>query len=756
MRARRWGLTRTMTALLLVVLALGAAIPAQAAPRQDGGKVERLLVFAAPDLTWADVVEQELPALEGFFADAALADMAPRSVAHRSGPGEAYLTISGGTRATSEVEVEGQVLALDEGDPASPAGEIFERRTGLDPYGDYVALGWPAHVSANEGEPYDIELGLLAERLERGDVETAVIGNADGDDSAGSSYERQAGLALADTNGVVRQGALTDELLLADPTRPYGMRLDLDMVMSEFRDAWGEETGAERSVVLVEASDLARTIRYRPLVDAERFTALRDEALREADALFAELLAETDPENDAVIVIAPYLQTGRTALGVAALRTPSSAPGYLRSATTQRTGIVSLVDVAPTVLDTLDLSEPAAMEGRHFEIDANGESLDERADHLVQIDEASRFRTNLLTPTTLAVVLALAGIVALGVGMVAGEWPGRVRSVIRFAVLATLASLPMSYVARAFPLEDLGVGFYWTFLVSSSLVVAALATLLSGRSGHPRAALVAVLVLMLAVLVGDVTTGSNLSLSAAFGYSPTGNSRLYGISNYSFGQVAAASCLLAALIVSAWDSQRGRWAALALLAATLVVLGVPTWGSDVGGVLAFTPALLVFAALVYRYRVRVRNVVVAGLATAAAVTAFGFADLARPRSERAHLGRLFERVGNEGLEPLLSIMERKFVANLEVSTESFWVTAVPIGILFWLFLARYPSRPLDAVKQRVPGLHAGLVAAAIGAALGSLVNDSGAIVGGVTVMVVTASLAFLASEEPAAAMEEPT
>ena len=54
------------------------------------------------------------------------------------------------------------------------------------------------------------------------------------------------------------------------------------------------------------------------------------------------------------------------------------------------------------------------------------------------------------------------------------------------------------------------------------------------------------------------------------------------------------------------------------------------------------------------------------LATVAAVTAFGLLDLARPEGQRAHLGRLFERVGNEGLEPLLSIVERKAAANVEV------------------------------------------------------------------------------------------
>jgi hypothetical protein len=304
----------------------------------------------------------------------------------------------------------------------------------------------------------------------------------------------------------------------------------------------------------------------------------------------------------------------------------------------------------------------------------------------------------------------------------------------------------MSYLARAFPLEDLGVGFYWTFLVTSSLVVAALASSVGRLAGRPRLALVVVLTLMVVLLAGDVMTGSDLSLSAAFGYSPTGNSRLYGISNYSFGQVASGTCLLAALVASRWDSRRGRLAALALLGATLVVIGAPIWGSDVGGVLAFTPTVLVFAALVHRFRVRLRHVVLAGLATVAVLTAFGFADLARPRSQRAHLGRLFERVGNEGVGPLLSIVERKLLANLRVSTSSFWVVAIPIAIVFWAFLARYPSRPMRTLHRRIRGLHAGLVAAAVAALLGSLLNDSGAIVGGVGVTVVAAALAFLALE----------
>ena len=138
-----------------------------------------------------------------------------------------------------------------------------------------------------------------------------------------------------------------------------------------------------------------------------------------------------------------------------------------------------------------------------------------------------------------------------------------------------------------------------------------------------------------------------------------------------------------------------------------------------------------------------RTFIVAAIATVAAITAFGFLDLARPAEERAHLGRLFERVGEEGVGPLLSIMERKLLANLRVSTSSLWVVAIPLALAFWLYLTRGPGRPMRRLWAAHPTLSAGLAAATVAAVLGSLVNDSGAIVGGVASLVLAASLLVL-------------
>lgn len=730
----RLGRVAVVLAVVLAVVVSGAS-PSDA----QAGDDRRLLIVSMPGLTWAEVQYTEMPVLDEFLADAAIADMAPRSVRHSSRPGDAYLTIGAGARSIGDATVDGDELRPDADFAGEPAGGVYERRTGDEPRGSALALSWPALVRANAAEPYDAVLGLLPKTLAAAGVSTAVIGNADGSDLAAVSRERQAALAFADTKGRLAAGSVDADLLVDDPEQPFGVRLDEDRVLSELDPVWPDDG---RAAVLVEASDLARTIRYRSLVDADRYADMRDDALRRADALLGRLLERVDPERDAVLVVAPYLAPSRTGLTVVAWREPGSPAGYLQSASTQRAGIVTLVDVSPTILQTFGIARPTDMEGRFFEIERSSSSVEHRVDRLVSINSASRFRERLLTPTTIALVLLLAALMTLTIVAIVEGKSRRWRDAIAFAALTDLAALPMSFVARAFPLEELGAGFYWTFLVVASVVVAAIATVAARRTGKVLAGPTVVLALSMLVLVGDVMTGSNLHLSAAFGYSPTGNSRLYGISNYSFGLLSVASCVLASVIASRWTG-RGRVAAVGLTVFTLFVLGVPIWGSDVGGIIAFTPTILVFAALLYERRPSIRNIALTGLATVGAVVVFGLIDLARPAAERAHLGRLFERIGNEGLQPLTSIVSRKFLANLEVSTSSFWVAAIPIAIGLWYFLRQWSTKPLAALHARFPTLHAALVASAVAAFLGSVVNDSGAIVGGVACLTMATTIIHL-------------
>jgi len=753
----------SLRALLLLTLAVlvSPVLPVGLAGARVGeAKPTRLLVVSMPGVTWADVQQQDLPHLDAFLDEAAMADLAPRSVTPRSGPGDAYLTISGGSRATTVPEIDGQVLAVDEEANGTAAGDIYQRRTGNDPAGPYVSLAWPSLVRANDAEPYETEIGTLTDALEDGSVSAAAIGNADGIDSTGPSYERQVGLAVADGTGVIPDGALGKDLLEPAPEQPFGVRLDPAVVEERFQDIWEQPDASQDgngSLVLVEASDLARTLRYRPIVDDERYGEMWAQSLEQSDDLLGRLLESVDPATDTVMVVAPYNGRGDRDLTMVAVAGPGIESGYLRSASTQRSGFLTLVDIGPTILDTFDLARPTAMEGRPAVDVASGASTADRIDHLVTRNRESRYREELLTPTTTLVVLVMAVVLALAIAAHANRWGRRASGAVAFLGLVDLTILPASYLARFFALEEHPTSFYWAFLLGTALVVPSVACALARNRGATRAPLMAVLSLVGLVLIADVVSGSHLSLGAAFGYSPTGNSRLYGISNYSYGQLAAAACLVAAWLAAVLPGRTGRIASIGLMLATLVVLGVPTWGSDVGGVLAFTPAVATFAVLITGRRIRIRTLVVGILATGAAILAFGLLDLTRASSDRGHLGRLFERIGDEGPSPVIAMVQRKLTANLAVSTSSLWVLAIPLAIAFWLYLRRSQRRPFDAMAASFATLPAGLWAALVAAVLGSALNDSGAIIGGVMALVLATSLAVLLVDEEHApeASQEP-
>ena len=117
-----------------------------------------------------------------------------------------------------------------------------------------------------------------------------------------------------------------------------------------------------------------------------------DRSLDTTDRLVGAILSHVDLTRDAVMVVGPAHSASRIGLTVAALHAPGVEAGLLRSGTTRRDGFVQLVDVAPTILDRLDIARPDFMEGRPFEVVASGSTLSSRSASLARADHAASFR----------------------------------------------------------------------------------------------------------------------------------------------------------------------------------------------------------------------------------------------------------------------------------------------------------------------------------------------------------------------------
>lgn len=716
--------------------------------------VDRVLVVALPGVSFRSAAGLRLPNLARFLSEAAVAGLsAPpvgsRSDSERSSPGESYATIGAGARATGVAGLDR--LAFEAGDrfEGGPAEAAFERRTGRPPEGTAFTLAGSALAADAAGRRFGARTGALGEALSGAGVYRAVLANGDTalTGTAPDTYGREPALALADHLGSLSGASMGRHLLVADPVAPFGLRLAEGPLLAAFRQHW-----RSRSVVWVELSDLARAHAYGLLSSSGQQTSLADSALRGADRLLDRLLREVEPGRDAVLLVGVPSPGREPGLTMTALRAPGLAPGLLSSPSTRRQGIVSAVDLAPTVLSLLGLVRPPSMEGRPVGVVAPKQ--DAWLDRLVAIEAEAHFRDGL-------VGAAATGLLAIQLGMVLtasvgglrrrkAADPGRRRrarrSFLATASLVLVCLLPMTHVAARVGFSSRGPGAYVVFLGLGALALGLVFALFGHR--HRLDPLLLALALLFGLLVVDATTGSRFQLNGVFGYSPTAGGRFAGLGNVAYAQLAASALLLAALLCARFSRTPGLLLAGAVLGTALLVDGLPMWGADVGGVLAGAPAFALTLAGLSGRRLTRRWVLTVAVATPLLVGVFAVIDLGRPELDRTHLGRLVEAVGNDGPGALARVVTRKGAASLSTFTRWAWIGLVGLSGALLCHLAFGAPGRMRALLRDIPQLRPALTGLAVVAVLGLVLNDSGVAVSGMVAAVLNPTLVYLTAPHP--------
>jgi hypothetical protein len=736
----RRGLVIAGGALLAATAALGAGIPAAAG--DDEPEASRVLLFSLPHVNWEDLSRYELPNLERLLDESGIADLTTRADERATRLGDGYLTLGAGTRAVGDPTTDGDNLGVDEQFGDERAGDVFTQRTGRTSRGEIVSLASPRIFETNTDLLYDAEIGALTDALTEAGDSRAVIGNGDGrqpdtpPSPTISILRRQVALGLMSSRGTASSGRVDDELLRGDPSAPYGVRLDEDAVAAAFERVWRDD-----SVVLVEASDLVRADAYRPFATPVHREVMKRQGLRRSDRLLGRLLEAVDLDRHAVIIFGPAhssLTITTTVLGVHA---PGMEPGLLRSATTRRSGFVQLIDLAPTILDLRGIERPGSMEGRAAEVGREGGSATERRDLLIREDAAAVFRDERVGQVQVAFVVFAIAIVVAAVYVLGRPRPAWAAQLLGRVALCTLAFVPATFLARLLPIHDAGVVVYWAFLVIVSFALG----WLYHRAGRddPADGLLLAFLVTIVLLVVDVLVGTPLSFNSVLGYSPTVAGRFAGFSNPSYAALGVSGALGAPLLARRIGGQRGIRCAIALLLVIIVVDGAPFWGSDVGGILSLVPAYGIIAVMLLGWRLRWSTVgwCVVGLVVAlAGATAL---DLSRAPERRTHLGRLVERIEDQGFGDFVVILQRKLADNLATLTHSVWGLILPLALLFALWLVRRARPRIAAVLASLPELRAGFVGSAVLAVLGYALNDSGIAIPGLMLTIAVASIIWL-------------
>lgn len=434
-----------------------------------------------------------------------------------------------------------------------------------------------------------------------------------------------------------------------------------------------------------------------------RILSIEEASLRQAKAIDRQM----GPEDLTIAIARP---TGRSdqplGIGIAG----SGFHGNLTSDSTRTDGYVLSTDVAPTILRHFGIPVPSAMSGQP--IRAEGAVDPGAIESLVdRMDVISSRRGPVIGLSVVVWLVALLLVAVLSRGRLA-------RAAVRIVGLS-IVYLPLVLLLGAALEPGETAEQLLVLLLSPALAVL---TLWALRGYRALAFASALTVIAYGV---DAIAGSPLTSLSLLGPNPGLGVRFYGIGN-------ELEALLAVLVVAGTGaaltgfargaSKRARavtFVGVGLIAAFVFAAG--RFGADVGAAIVF-PVGAVVAAVTVAGRGRRTGVLAVIAAPFAVLALLALIDLLS--GANAHLTRSVLDAG--GLGDLGDVAQRR----LQLSAHSFArpVLLAFLPVVLVLAVVAYLRRDrLSAWLEGRPAMRAGLLGALAATAIGTLANDSGAL-----------------------------
>ncbi len=694
--------------LLIAAATLGLAGRWEAGGSPAARGDAKVLIFGIPHLGFRDLSPRTTPTLWRLIhTDAAIAATSVRSQHTRPGTLEGYSALGAGSRVAAPRRPAGLAVAADAPAGDSTAGEVLAARTGVEPDGAIVVPAGVPVLRANIGRHNASVAGALGTALRQAGRTTAVVSNADIRDPASGRWRqfRPAALALMDHTLALSRGQVDRRLLT-----PAAF---VAATAAALRRA---------DAVIADPGDMDRAAAFADQALPVPGADARRAALRRTDTLLRRVLRRAPPRTLVLVVsVSPpphFALTPTIATG------PGIVRGTLSSPSTKRDGIVTITDLAPTVLQALGVPKPAAMVGHPLNVTPGRPTLG----RFEQLDARSMALTSVYRPAII-VYLFLQGL--LFAAVIVMTWVGARprRGAWRLAALSLAACPLATYLIALVPgARTANAPVAGAVMGAIALAVAALCAWLGRSADHPLAAFAWLLGLTVAVPVVDVVAGGPLHQSTLLGFSVPGGGRFYGWPNATFAVVGGAALLLCAVLVREYG-RRGVLLACCcgLLAYVVLVDGAPSLGADVGGILALVPVYALFCTALIGGRLTRRAWLLAAVATAAVLGLAVAVDLLQPLGARTDLSDFVDGLFGTGTHGATTTITRKLSANFAFVGHTVWTWMLPVVLVFGAWVLAGSQRRARVVPPGSP-LRLGVTAVAALALLGFLVNDSGPLV----------------------------
>ncbi len=710
-----------LTSLLIIIFALAIWTPgAEAQPQRQ------VVVLLLDKITYVDIAKWNPPTIKKLILKGSPALMSNHTAYALTKTARSYLTIASGNRALAP-PASGLAIESNESFDDELGRVLFTRQTG-EPAGNSEAffLRIRQIAAANEKVGFRIIPGQIGDILHRHGLKTAVLGNADLDTKL--SYQRQAALLAMDSSGRIDYSLISRKVLKESPNRPFGLTTNYQKILEKFAAIKNKA-----SLVVIETGDTRRANEFQDLALTKVAEKYRRLALLEADSFLNKLLNQVDLKRTLIIIVTPSPPMNEDfrviqQLTPLVLFGPGYSSGTLVSESTKRPGIVTSVDIAPTVFKFLSLPSPYYLSGRPLE----------RVKKQVSLNTLTRLNSKFILVDglrkTLIISYVIIEILALSLALISlffESWRKRpARNVILGLLLFSLA-LPIGILAVSiFNYSLTSALAYVLSLIFISVLVVALAQLLFRNL---YTALLFIVLINIGVLVVNLLGGGQLNLTSIFGYSPIVAGRFYGIGNQSMSLLLASLLLAAAL----WLESRSKSGKLSsnnraesflvggVFLTAIFLIGFPSLGANTGGTITAVVSCSVAYAYLFNLKLGGKKFILVILIALLATMTFILVD-AYLLPGSSHMGRFWQQVAKGGGSQLKLVIQRKLAANLRIMRYTSW-SYLLFTIMVSLILLRFA--PAEKVKMQIfsryPYVASSTIGGLVGSLAGALVNDSG-------------------------------
>ncbi len=629
-----------------------------------------------------------------------------------------------------------------------PAADIYQRNTGVrPPPGSVVALNLAGIQRENLGLEYVIHIGYLGQVLQDHGLKTAALGNSDIVDytTRPPTYVLNHGAAamVMNSQGIVPMGDVSSDLLRRAPMEPYGVELRNHLLakktLAYLRRA---------AVVEVDYGDTDRADAYQyygtPPAIAHGYMT---HAIDRFNTYLRLILPHINLRTTEIIMVSPT--PSRQSLHEGATLTPLAIAGgpfrhgLLTSGTTHRRGIVSDIDIAPTILRFLlgMRTPPMDMFGQYCRTIAYAHPLHYLSIIGPRIAATSTQRVPILRPTVYYIALLFV-LAVLYLGLRRRKlWFARALS----ALIASVLYLPVTLLLLS-AIHSLYLSESFLFLVGVTAALTAL-TLLISR--HPLDPIWIPSLIMIALLMGDVLTGAHLIKGSPLGYDPQIGARYYGIGNEYMGVLVGAGAIGLPAFMDRFRLRSFLPVAAAIYVFVVVVLVLPGLGTKAGGAITATAAYGVTLLLLSGRKIRGREVLgIAGVIIALLLMLVGYDLLVHAPGHRTDIGRAGALIVDGGPYQGILIILRKLQTNLILTQASYWTLLLVASIIAAVLALTRSTGITREIARRYPMLSMGLVGAGVGVVVGYFFNDTGVVAASTAVIYPISALLRLSLAAP--------